>query len=348
MDACTPEHPALRSGVSRTPVAALALLFSAIAAIAAIGCDGGPAAHAPGNAGAMAAEAPPARTTARVPGPASATDRRVEADAAPMRAPRRDELAAYPWLAAATPIRSLEETFAPPAGYRRVPLEAGTHGAWLRRLPLRAPGTEVRTYDGAVLRPAGHPNIAAVAEIDVGPRDLQQCADSIMRLHAEWLWSTERQDEIGYRLTSGGVASWKAYREGTRPRVEGHQIHWEPSRAGASRTRRTFGAYLDFVYGYGGTSSLAAHVPAVARTDVRPGDFFVLGGSPGHAVIVLDVAVDEAGRKVALIGEGFMPAQDFHVIRPDRDRTWYSLEVDALETPFWRPFPWSSLRRLPG
>ncbi|EPX62317.1 hypothetical protein D187_008504 [Cystobacter fuscus DSM 2262] len=35
---------------------------------------------------------------------------------------------------------------------------------------------------------------------------------------------------------------------------------------------------------------------------------FVLGGSPGHTVMVLDVARDAEGRRVALLGQGFTPA----------------------------------------
>ncbi|WP_438356947.1 DUF4846 domain-containing protein [Cystobacter fuscus] len=34
----------------------------------------------------------------------------------------------------------------------------------------------------------------------------------------------------------------------------------------------------------------------------------MLGGSPGHTVMVLDVARDAEGRRVALLGQGFTPA----------------------------------------
>ena len=54
------------------------------------------------------------------------------------------------------------------------------------------------------------------------------------------------------------------------------------------------------------------------------------------------------GHRVALVGQGFMPAQDFHVLSPGgAEAPWFPLEGDAVATPFWKPFPWSSLRRFP-
>jgi hypothetical protein len=76
------------------------------------------------------------------------------------------------------------------------------------------------------------------------------------------------------------------------------------------------------------------------------GDFFVVGGHPGHAVLVLDVAEDDRGHSWALIGQGFMPAQDFQVLAHDGD-PWFSLDGDTVQTPFWPAFSWSALRRLP-
>jgi hypothetical protein len=65
-------------------------------------------------------------------------------------------------------------------------------------------------------------------------------------------------------------------------------------------------------------------------------------------VLVLDVAANPEGRRVALLGQGFMPAQDFHVLSPGGDDApWFPLDGDTVATPFWKPFPWSSLRRFP-
>src|SRR5262249_11366863 len=106
-----------------------------------------------------------------------------------------------------------------------------------------------------------------------------------------------------------------------------------------------FERFLEMVMQYAGTVSLAAYATKVPRADVRPGDFFVLPGGPGHAVLVLDIAERE-GARVALVGQGFMPAQELHVLA-SKAGPWFSLDGDVIDTPFWSaPFPWSSLRRL--
>jgi hypothetical protein len=254
--------------------------------------------------------------------------------------------ARYPWLRPGAEVRPLEAAIAPPPGFARVPLEGNDFGAWLRTLPLRAAGSPVRSYRGDELLAPGDARLAAVAELDVGRVDLQQCADSIIRLHAEWLWSRGRQADIRYPVTSGDMAVWSRYAGGERPRIEPQKMRWEPG-ARADASRGAFGRYLDIVFGYAGTGSLAQRAGKRGRADVAPGDFFVLPGSPGHAVLVLDMARDGAGRRLALLGQGYMPAQDFHVLAGP-ERGWYSLEAEAVNTPFWPvPFPWTALRRLP-
>jgi hypothetical protein len=243
--------------------------------------------------------------------------------------------------------RTIEQRFAPPDGFTRVAVDHGGFGAYLRQLPLRAPGTAVETHDGKLLRPGDHPHVAAVADVALGPLDLQQCADSIIRLHAEWLLLEGRPDAIAYPSTSGQTMAWSRWAAGERGRLEGQRLAFATA-ARPDSSRRAFERYLDFVFSYAGTVSLAAYATPIDRKALAAGDFFVLPGGPGHSVLVLDLARDGGGRKVALLGQGFMPAQDFHVLRPrGKESPWFDLEVEAIDTPFWpEPFPWTSLRRF--
>ncbi|WP_233261556.1 DUF4846 domain-containing protein [Vitiosangium sp. GDMCC 1.1324] len=261
------------------------------------------------------------------------------------RAPTKEERARYPWLSAERSIRPLAEAIPPPSGYTRVAVEDGSFGAWLRGLPLRPAGTPVRDFQGGQVLAGDADALAAVAELDVGSANIQQCADSIIRLHAEWLWSRSQKDRIAYHFTSGHLASWTRYAAGERARVSGSKVTWVKS-GPVDGSRVAFRGYLDLVFTYAGTLSLAAEAQRPKREDVRPGDFFVLGGSPGHAVLVLDVARNAEGKRVALLGQGFIPAQDFHVLSPGEDGPWFSLEGNEVATPFWKPFPWSALRRF--
>lgn len=259
--------------------------------------------------------------------------------------PTRAELSRYPWLSKRVPVRSLESAIAPPAGFTRVEVKADSFGAWLRGLPLRAAGTPVHDFQGREILPGDSPLLAAVAELDVGSADLQQCADSIIRLHAEWLWSRGQKDRIAYHFTSGHLAKWSAYAEGDRPAISGRNVSWV--RTGSEdRSRAAFRAYLDMVFTYAGTLSLDREKKRPAREDVQPGDFIVAGGSPGHAVLVLEVAVNAAGERVVLLGQGSIPAQDFQVFTQGHNDPWFPWAGEKLVTPFWDPFPWTALRRL--
>jgi hypothetical protein len=129
--------------------------------------------------------------------------------------------------------------------------------------------------------------------------------------------------------------------------VKGNKVVWATT-AKPSDSRATFRAYLDMVFNYASTLSLAARTRKIESKDVVPGDFFILPGGPGHCVLVLDMATDASGKRVVLLGQGFMPAQDFQVLASqENDRSpWFALAGDGVDTPFWEPFPWSSLRRF--
>ncbi len=79
---------------------------------------------------------------------------------------------------------------------------------------------------------------------------------------------------------------------------------------------------------------------AITVPELRPGDVFILGGSPGHAVIVLDVAVDlKTNKKIFMLAQSYMPAQETQVlINPNDEKLspWYSVDFgERLVTPEW-------------
>jgi len=75
---------------------------------------------------------------------------------------------------------------------------------------------------------------------------------------------------------------------------------------------------------------------------------FIRGGFPGHAEIVLDVAVAPDGRKVFLLAQSYMPAQEIHVLENPAaadGSPWYPAPFTGnLVTPEW-VFAASELRR---
>jgi len=258
----------------------------------------------------------------------------------------------YPWLPPdAVARRSLEGAFQPPAGFHRVACTEGSFCRWLRGLPLRPVGAPVYFFDG---KPKKSSVVhAAVIELDVGTRDLQQCADAVIRLRAEYLWAAGRSAEVEFSLTNGTRVPWTRWAAGDRLKVRGRFAEWQPAAAEPDASRESFRAYLDFVFTYAGSESLAEDLPARPIALIQPGDVLVQPGEPGHAVLILDMAKDDAGTTLVLLGQSFMPAQDFHVLTNLKHSTlspWYhadALDDAGLSTPEWRPFRTKDLRGWP-
>ncbi len=255
-------------------------------------------------------------------------------------------VAAAPWPTAPTST-ALEARIPPPPGYTRIGVEEGSLGAWLRALPVRAGHPAVHLFDGRIKK--NQDAHAYVLDLDVGAADLQQCADAVMRLWAEYQWASGARDRICFRYTSGDRASWSRWSAGERPIIRGNRVKWAKS-AQPSSSYQTFRNYLDSVFTYAGTHSLAKDVRPVADPRrIEPGDLFIQGGFPGHAVVVLDVAEDAQGARVFLLAQSFMPAQEPHVLRgPGGEGVWYpATGRGALDTPEWA-FDWRDLRRFAG
>jgi len=304
-------------------------------------------------AAASPVRASPAAATSGSPASArSATSSVAPATASAAPAASVD-VTAYPWLQDSTCSTQsvtipLAQNFAPPQGFQRVSVAAASFGHWLRGLPLRPRGP-VLDYRGRVILDENDPRFAAVVALDEGTADLQQCADSILRLHAEWLWSQGNR-AMSYRAASGAAMPFSKWLAGERPAADGNVLSWKSSARPTDRDDHgAFRKYLDAVFTWANTGALARDATRLTLETLRPGDFFVLAGAPGHAVLVLDVATDARGERALLLGQGYMPAQSFHVLRPTPDTVWFAVDAAAagVQTPFWpAPFPWSSLRRL--
>ena len=248
----------------------------------------------------------------------------------------------YPWTDDVDSSETLSARIAAPAGYQRVEAAESSFAAWLRGLPLRADSARVRLYDGS-LRDDQSVQHAVVA-LDIGTKDLQQCADIAIRLYAEYLYAYQRIDDIAFMFTSGDTASYRQWIDGWRPSVNGNTVTWRQT-ATADSSYDGFRRYLDTVFMYAGSYSLERDLPRrQGPAAAMPGDLYIDGGFPGHVVILLDVAVHtETGERIALLAQGFTPAQDVHVLTnpvDDRLSPWYRCNFGSrLVTPDWKFYP---------
>lgn len=238
---------------------------------------------------------------------------------------------------------SVATRFSVPNGYTRKSYAAGTFGNYLQQLPLKPAGTLTKRYNGET-----KPNkvAAAVIDISVGTSDLQQCADAIMRLRAEWLFAEKRFDDIAFNLTNGFNMKYSEWKKGKR--LNSACNGWTTGGA-ASETHDDFMNYMKKIFTYAGTLSLSNELQSKNITSIEVGDVFIKGGSPGHAVIVVDAAEGREG-KIFMIAQSYMPAQDIEILKnPNVDGTspWFKAsEIGILETPEW-DFQWSQLKTWP-
>lgn len=251
----------------------------------------------------------------------------------------------HPWNTGAVD-GTLESRIATPSGYTRIDAEPGSFGSWLRRLPLRPGRPDVRLHDGRrKLNQRAH---HAVLAVDTGSRDLQQCADAVIRLRAEYLRAAECDAGIAFNFTSGDRAEWIAWRSGIRPVVQGDRVTWD-RRAEPDGGYESFRRYLDTVFTYAGSASLERELhPVEDPSKIEIGDVFIRGGYPGHAVLVADVASGRNGERLFLLAQSYMPAQEIHVLRNPGGRfdPWYEARSGGeLITPEWE-FEYADIRRF--
>ncbi|MBM4344365.1 MAG: hypothetical protein FJ100_13430 [Deltaproteobacteria bacterium] len=225
---------------------------------------------------------------------------------------------------------TIARRFAPLKGMRRIDVSAGGFGEFLRGLPLLPVGSRVKLFNGQ-----DKPNQSvheAVVDIDVGGRDLQQCADAVMRLYGEWAWSRQRANAMCFRAASGKNMCFGG---GTYP---------------------TFRSWMNQVFTYANTGSLRAQMRKVEDPlHAMPGDVYIVGASGGmpfgHAVLVVDAADDARGQRHLLLAQSYMPAQSIHVLKnvdhPELG-AWFGARADGgMRTPQWLFGP-GSLYRFAG
>ncbi len=244
----------------------------------------------------------------------------------------------YPWLSEYNPAENIFSRISPPPGFARAEVSPGTFADWLQNLPLKHENPPVLLFNGT--KKANQDAHFAVLDLDVGDKDLQQCADAVIRLRAEYLYQIRDYDAISFHFTSGDRVDFSKWMQGYRPAVKNNRVKWEKKVAPDS-SYAALREYLETIFTYSGTLSLSRELQKVSPiSDLQIGDVFIQGGSPGHAVIVVDLAINHStGEKAFLLAQSYMPAQEMHLLKNPIAANlspWYRLDFgELLTTPEW-------------
>lgn len=225
----------------------------------------------------------------------------------------------------------------PPAGYNIAKSQEGSYAQYLQNIPLKPRGSKIKYYDGRVK--SYFSEYAAVLDLPIGHKDLHQCADAVMRLRADYLWNTQQYEKIHFNFTNGMRVDYTNWMRGQRIKVEGNKTQWYQAKI-ASNTEEDYWNYLEQIWMYAGTLSLSKELKSRTIKDIQIGDVFIQGGTPGHAISVVNIATNATtGEKLILLAQSYMPAQEMHVLtNPNNDNLspWYSSKnLTQLHTPEW-------------
>lgn len=181
-----------------------------------------------------------------------------------------------------------------PVGFERMAVEKDSFGAFIRNYPLQKRGSHIKYYNGSI----AYGQYFGYAVLDLPMiSEIEQCADAVMRMRAEYLWSRGLYNEIHFHSVSG-----------------------EDQRYNGENNRNSFEKYLRSVYGKSNTASLRHELKKKEISKVSPGDVLVYEsprpGRYGHAVLVVDVAHNtKTGQTAIMLAQSSTPALTMHIIR---------------------------------
>ena len=181
-----------------------------------------------------------------------------------------------------------------PRGYERVSVDSDSFGEFIRDFPLQKRGSHMKYFNGDL----AYGQYFGYAVLDLPMlASTEQCADAVMRMRAEYLWSKGQYGSIHFRSVSG-----------------------KDQKYGGNADRKAFEKYLRGVFDNSNTTSLRREMKPKALADIIPGDVFVYespgAGYYGHAVLVVDVAINKkTGKKAIMLAQSSTPALTMHIIR---------------------------------
>jgi len=207
----------------------------------------------------------------------------------------------------------VKDRFIVPVGFTRVVTETNSWGSHLQNLPLKPHGSLVKLFNGDY---KGNTSaFIGVVDLPIGKQDLHQCADAVMRLRADYLFSQGRYNEIEFLFVNGGKSNYKSYLAGRTP------------------NKTNYWSYLENVFTYANTYSLNKQLKSKEVKNLEIGDVYIKGGFPGHTVIVVDKCVNKTtGAVKYMLAQSYMPAQEIQIlVNPmNPESPWYDLTSDPV------------------
>jgi Domain of unknown function (4846) len=226
---------------------------------------------------------------------------------------------------------TLGKRFDAPIGFVRSAAAEHSIAHFLRNLQLKKWGSAVQYYDGSIKTKEGV--YCSIIDLPIGKQDLHQCADAVMNLWAQFLFSEKRYTDIQFKFLNDDA--WHNYAK------------W----SGGNYTSKNFFTYMQQVWSAANTASLFTQTKSIALQEVKIGDILLVKGKPyGHAMMIVDECINEkTGKKLFMLAQSYMPAQETQIVINPNEASispWYSFDGSTdIITPEWN-FTTNDFRRF--
>lgn len=206
-----------------------------------------------------------------------------------------------------------------PTGYQTVSFKKNSFSDWIQYLPLKKDNT-VYLYNK---QPKADQSLHEfVLDIDLNNKDLQQCADAIMKLRAFYFFAEKQYEKITFKGTEKEYKFLDYLKQNS-----------------CVDTAMVLNKFLDLVFANCGSFNLDSWLKKTSINTIKPGDVFIQPGSPGHAMIVVNVAYNKQTKDtIFMLAQSYMPAQSIHIVKNLSSNIlspWYSTKNNTLITPSW-------------
>ena len=214
---------------------------------------------------------------------------------------------------------TIKTRFTVPSGFTRKEYNSNSFENFLQNLPLKKNGSLVHLFDGSIKENYGI--YLGVVDLSIGKKDLHQCADAVMRLRAEYLFSQKKHDEISFLTANGKKLGYIVWLNGRVPNKD------------------NFWNYLEALFNVANTTSLNKQLTSKPIAKLEIGDVFIYpwqGRMYGHAIIVVDKCLNTEGKIKFMLAQSFTPAQEIEILDNPNEMgsPWYDLNFgETLDTP---------------
>ena len=161
---------------------------------------------------------------------------------------------------------TLEKRVLTPDGFNRLQAPEGGFANFLRNYELKEDGAPILMYDGRVK--SNQESHIAVFNMRISNKDLQQCADSVIRLYAEYFYETEQYDRMQFHFVNGFNCDYPSWQSGKRVSISGNNVNWVSS-AGYDNSYDSFEKYLAMVFAYASTLSMDTEASEITLEEMQ-------------------------------------------------------------------------------